>query len=165
MWRWWFTVLFWSGGNPSHPLFSQVPLYKSVTEMATNSCFSVSKGLASLWMLLIYPWERWKIPHGSQIYLLRAISSILKMFSLHGCSKTGFSMWGPFNPTVRLSPCFGWHSLGLGPPSTLQQWAGQEELGLSCSNPWVWKRVLSPVLLEMWTQHYESPLLENQWQI
>lgn len=81
MWRWWFTVLFWSGGNPSHPLFSQVPLYKSVTEMATNSCFSASKRLASLWMLLIYPWERWKIPHGSQIYLLRAISSILKMLT------------------------------------------------------------------------------------
>lgn len=31
VWHWWFTALFWSGGNPSHPPFSQTPLHRTVT--------------------------------------------------------------------------------------------------------------------------------------
>lgn len=118
VWHWWFTVLFWSGGNPSHPPFSQTPLHRTVTQIATNSCFSVSKGLASLWMLLIFPWEREKLCCSSQIYLRGPISKSLKLLQWFAklIKNILLPLWGPFNPYMKVSAYFGWYQLSIGSP-------------------------------------------------
>lgn len=117
-----------------------------------NSCFPISKGLASLWMLLtLHLRERKKSPvvprYTSEEQSLQPskwlhlFSQLFKNRHLHSPREVLLTKWS-FHPGSLAAE-----------QSSLQQHVGQEEVGLCCGIPGVWKGVLSPVLLGHKTQH------------